>query len=218
MGTTKNGLLRGVSGQVGPVVVVNDINRSIVRIMPKESSKPPKLSQLDTRAKFLVVSKFVTAAKKVLQIGYQYYDQRVKPLNAAIAYHLDNALTGIYPNYKIDPAKVVVSKAFGDLQPQNIEISAVAGGLINVVWNPAEGFADPGEVMDRGLDKAVFLAYNETKQLTLTLLGITRESGKLSAKAPRIFVGDKLHVYFFFATDDGQVSPSTYLGSITPLT
>lgn len=53
MRKTLNGLLKGVSGSVGPVVVARGQgDEDIVRIKPSKSTKPKKQSQLDQQSIF----------------------------------------------------------------------------------------------------------------------------------------------------------------------
>ena len=217
MGTTKNGLLKGISGQVGPVQVCDGEGVSIVKIMPKASTKPPKQSQLDQRAIFKTVIKFVTQIQKILDIGYQSYVGAVKPLNAAMSYHLKNAVTGIAPDKKLDFTKVQISKRSGLEEDHTAAAVPAAGNLINLTWDPSEDF-DKVEQLERNLDHGMLLVYSETKGLSYTNLGgPTRSEAAYSARLPRVFIGDKVHCYFFFASIDGKVSNSQYLGAMVVL-
>ena len=218
MGTTKNGLLRGVSGQVGPVVVANGIDRSIVRIMPKESTKAPKLSALTQRAVFKVATKFVTQTKAVMYAGYQAYKDNIKPLNAALSYHVRNAVSGTYPDFKINPEKVKISKDNGGLKEEkDAAVVAATGTTLNITWDSTMYYTDP-ELEDRNQDTTLVLVYDETKSITLTAVGAgTRGLSKQSVRLPRVFAGDKVHVYFCFVSLDGKVSNSQYLNTVVVL-
>lgn len=215
MGTTKNGLLRGLSGKVGPVIVSNGNDLSIIRIIPKVSKKPPKKLQLVQRARFKVGTKFVRQIKDVLEIGYQSYTEAVKPLNAAVSYHVKNAVTGIYPNFKIDPSGIKISIDNGGLREEfSTTVVAVSGATLNITWNPGAEYFGP-ELVDRNLDETVVLIYDETKGITLTAIRTARRGhGRLVLLLPKAFTGGRLHVYFFFVSEEGGVSNSQYLGSV----
>lgn len=218
MGTTKNGLLRGVSGQVGPVVVANGNGRSIVRIMPKDSTKAPKLSALTQRANFKMVTKFVTQTKAVMSVGYQAYKDNIKPLNAALSYHVRNAVSGTYPDFKINLEKVKISKDDGGLkEEQSAAVVAAAGAILNISWDSTMYYTVP-ELEDRNLDETLVLVYDESKSISLSAVGAgTRGLSKQAVRLPKVFAGDKVHVYFCFVSQDGKVSNSQYLNTVVVL-
>ncbi|WP_158800626.1 DUF6266 family protein [Pedobacter sp. L105] len=219
MATTENGLLRGLRGSVGPVVVSNGDGVSIVRIKPKKTTKAPQQSQIDQRANFKMVSDFVTQHQKLLKIGFQAYQGAVKPLNAVSSYLLKNAIIGTSPNYEFDFTKVKLSKDGGGLLQEFYASAAVAtGSVLNITWDP-KGLYNDADLIERNLDSAYVMAYDEVKGVSVQLLdGPTRDKGELSFRMPRAFIGDKTHVYFFFVSVDGKVSNTQYLGSVVPLT
>jgi hypothetical protein len=45
-----------------------------------------------------------------LRTGWKLYAHRQSSFNAAMSYTLANAITGTYPDYAIDPGKVLVSR------------------------------------------------------------------------------------------------------------
>lgn len=215
MATTKKGLLRGVRGRVGPVVVCDAGDKSIVKIRPQKSKKAPKLPQLSQRAAFKMVKQFVDKTQDIMRIGYYDYLRKERPLNAATAYHLKNAVTGTYPDFKIDPVKIKISRDQGGLKQEfNASVSIDADDILKISWDFAAIY-NPFEMLKRKLDRAVVLIFNETKLLTSTSTGkVTRAAGKLEANLPKVFQGDRLHCYFFFAAVDGKVSNSQYLGVV----
>lgn len=139
-------------------------------------------------------------------------------INAAVQYHLKNAVTGVSPNFKIDYTKVQISKDKGGLENYgDAEIVPAAGAILNLTWDPAGAYSEAQQLV-RNLDKGVFLLYDETKNLTFyDVDSITRGEGKFSIHLPRIFVGGTLHSWFFFASADGKVSKSQYLGTTVAL-
>lgn len=209
---TTSSLLAGLSGQVGPVQVCGSDGASIVKIMPKATKKDPTQTQVDQRLIFKMVIDFVAQTQKVMRIGYQAYTGAEKPLAAASSYHLKNSITGVSPTFKIDLTKVVVTKKGGGLQEDHTAVATMAAGaLYNIAWDPIGGF-DADDLVVRNLDKAVLLIVDETKGISYTSAGgTTRVAGALSVKLPRVFVGDTLHGYFFFAASNGKVSNSQYL-------
>ncbi|WP_158796182.1 DUF6266 family protein [Pedobacter sp. L105] len=219
MATTKNGLLRGLSGKVGPIVVCKGKDKSIVKILPKKTTKAPKLPQLSQRAIFKMVKQFIDQTQQVMRIGYYDYLHTERPLNAATAYHLKNAVIGVYPDFTMDAVKIKVSRDQGGLKQEfNATVSIDAGDILKVSWDFATIY-NPFEMLKRKLDQAVLLIFDETKQLTSSRIGeVTRAAGKLEVSLPKAFQGDQLHCYFFFAAEDGKVSNTQYLGVISNYT
>lgn len=215
MATTKKGLLRGLSGRVGPVVVCEGGDKSIVKIRPKKSTTAPKLPQLSQRAIFKMVKQFVDQTQDIMRIGYYDYLKRERPLNASTAYHLKNAVTGVYPDIQIDPVKIKVSRDNGGLKEEfSASVSVAADGVLTVIWNPATVY-NPFEMLKRKLDRAIVMVFDQTKGITYTRLDAAiRGEGMLVVNLPKVFKGDQLHCYFFFAAMDGEVSNSQYLGVV----
>ena len=219
MGTTRNGLLRSINGRVGPVVVANsDDDVSIVRILPKLSTKPPKQAQLNQREIFKAVMKFVKQNQEVMRIGYQSYKGAVKPLNAAASFILKNAVTGVYPNYKIDYSAVQTSEDSGAIGGvAESTMVPVAGGKVTITWDPTQSYSGTKELL-RNLDDAVIMLLNETSGYAGSRTGLaTRGSGTATVRIPISHPGDKVHAWLFFASVDGKVTPSQYMGPIVAL-
>ncbi len=214
MGKLENGLLRGVRGLVGPIVVAKGIGVSIVRIKGEKTSKPPKQSQVNQRNRFKRAIKFVTQTKSVMSIGYQYYTGGViKPLNAAMRDLLDNGITGVSPDYKIDFPNVQISKSEGGLKEEhNAVLAATAGQNLTVSWDAEEVYST-NDLLIRNLDKVMILLYNETNDMSFTSVGdVTRAEGTKTIHLPRVFVGGKVHGWMFFSSAEGNVSNSQYMG------
>ncbi|MDR3326517.1 MAG: DUF6266 family protein [Prevotellaceae bacterium] len=59
------------------------------------------------------------------------------PFNAATSYTLANAIIGTYPDYEIDPSKVLVSR--GSLTPAANASATSTGGSIEFSWDDNSG-------------------------------------------------------------------------------
>lgn len=215
MGTIRNGLLKGIRGRVGPVVVTKfNKEKSIVKILPNKTRKAPKIAQKVQRARFRTGQKFVISANSLISIGYRNNKAKAKPLEAACSYHVKNAVQGEYPDFSIDPSKIIISIDHGGLKHErSAKMSMVKCNIVEVTWDTA-GKYNPCELLDRNNDDTLFLLYNETKGTLYMGEKVMRREGTLSRKIPSKNVGDVIHGYFFFAAKDGKVSNSQYLGSI----
>lgn len=214
MGKFLQGILGGVSGLVGTVVGASVRGIATVRIRPKKSSKAPSLAQINQRNVFRAITEFVFTAQPVVQIGYQSYKGSVSAINAAVQYHLKNAVTGVSPNFRIDYTKVKLSRDKGGLENYgDAAIVAVAGANLNLTWDPAGAYSE-AEQLIRKQDRGVFLLYDETNDLSFSNVDtMTRGDGKFTIHLPKMLVGGTLHSWFFFVSADGKVSKSQYLGT-----
>lgn len=219
MGKFLQGILGGVSGLVGTVVGASVHGVPTVRIRPKKSTKAPSQAQINQRNIFSAVTNFVFTALDIVQVGYQYYNgSRLSAANAAVQYHLKNAITGVSPNRKIDYSKVKLSKDIGGLETySDVAVENAAGVNLNLTWDPAEGYSEAQQLI-RNQDKGIFYLYDETSGYSfINNEDITRGDGKFKIHLSRIFIGGKTHSWFFFASADGKVSRTQYLGAIVPL-
>jgi hypothetical protein len=111
MGRIKKGILGGFSGKVGTVVGANWKSISYMRSLPQKVKNPRTLPQLKQRSKFTLVVNLLRPMLPLLRVGWkQYAHGRQSAFNAATSYTLANAIIGEYPDYKIDPKKVMISR------------------------------------------------------------------------------------------------------------
>lgn len=215
MGKIPNGILGAVTGTVGTVVGAVIRGVATIRTRPKKSTKPAVQAQINQRSKFGLVTSFFSPITDLINLGYQAFNTVMSPSNEAVKYHLDNAVTGVYPDYKLDMSKVVISK--GKLPGSStIEAVAVAGANINITWDSSAEFGEV-DLLARNLDYGVMVVYNElTESFFLNRHGLTRAAKSQPMHFPRAYVGPKLHLWFFFVREDGKlVSKSQYLGAFT---
>ena len=121
---------------------------------------------------------------------------------------LNYAITGDSPNYRIDYAKVLVSR--GRLHNESNEAVKAEAGQVVFTWSYE---ADPEIAAN---DKALLVVYCEAlNQCLYTLKGADRSTGTASIAAAR-FKGQEVHTWLAFISADGkQTSPSKYTGVVT---
>ena len=170
-------------------------------------SNPRTEAQMNQRAKFSAVLKFLQPLAPFLRIGFKNYAVGMTAFNAAMSINIQNALTGIYPSYDIDYSKAVVSRGTlpGALNP--VTVSAIAG-TVRFTWdnNSWETNASPD-------DQAVLVVYNPTKQAVVSVIGsITRAVGAQTVTLPNSFSGDEVQCYIAFINANQSVlSDSQYV-------
>jgi hypothetical protein len=213
MGKFLKGILGGFSGKVGNVIGAYWRGIDYMRSLPRKSNKPPTEAQLKQRMAFALVAGFLRPIGVLIKVGYQSYKGKQTPMNAAFAYHLEHAVTGIYPNLTMDLPEVIISK--GNLLAAFLpDVASSVAGEVTFSWinNAAVGSTD-------GTDKATVLIYNPTKNLfTYVQAAAIRSALTYTLEVPMDYSTDVVHAWIGFVKANGkEVSDSTYLGTVTVL-
>ena len=211
MGTIKKGILGGFSGKVGTVVGASWKGISYTRSLPQKVRNPRTQGQVSQRTKFAVTLNFLKPMNGLLRTGWKLYANRQSPINAAMSYALANAIIGTFPNYAIDPSKVLISR--GGLAPAlNASATAAAGASITFDWDNNSGSSAAKQT-----DKALLAVVNPAKsEAVFDAEGAERSTGTQSVNLPADWVGESVEVYIGFISEDGrEVANSVYLGSVT---
>lgn len=211
MGTIRNGANGGFSGKAGSVIGSRWNDISYIKGLPKISTKPASLKQLDQKARFAAVLKFMGPIKDMLLLGYRGQKSgRTTGFNLGIQHALGNAVTGIYPDYGLDKSKLQISK--GTVQPpSSLVVSSAVAGSLDVAWSP--------QINDLNAfpeDAMVVLLYNEQQNFFLSYTKVGARSDMGSAlEIPADFSGQTVHAYFFYVSRNGdRQSPTTYVAPI----
>ena len=209
MGTIKKGILGGFSGKVGTVVGGSWKGISYMRSLPQKVKNPRTAGQVSQRSKFALTMNFLKPMTAFLRTGWKLYAHRQSPINAAMSHALANAVTGAYPDYEIDPSKVLVSR--GSLTPATNATADAAGSRIEFMWDDNSGIGSA-----KLTDKALIAIANPTKGEAVTInAGEERMTGAQAVAIPADWSGDEVQVYLGFISEDGkEVSNSAYLGAI----
>ena len=213
MSTIKQGILGGFSGKTGTVIGSSWKGISVIRGIAPSIAQPNTAAQLQQRAKFSVMGKFLRPLIPFLRIGFKNQAIKMSGFNAAMSYNLVNALTGTYPVYEVDYSKALVSQGNlpGALNP---EVTSTTAGEIEYTWedNSSDTNASPN-------DKALLVVYNPAKNKVVTVVdGNTRSGGSQSITLPANFIGDEVQFYISFSTAKQTViSNSEFVGGIIVL-
>jgi len=208
MGTFIKGILGGFSGKVGNVIGSFWRGIDYMRSLPRKSTRPATPAQLEQRMTFGLVTGFLRAMSALIKIGYQQYKGKTTPMNAAVAYHIANAVTGVYPALAIDFTKVVFSK--GNLQKPGLPaVSIATPGQIDFSWT---NNAPIGTT--QGTDLATLFVYCPALSQSVILRGAAARSALgFDLLVPGDFAGETVHCWIAFVSVNGkEVSDSTYIG------
>jgi len=212
MGTISKGILGGFSGKVGTVVGANWRGKDIIRSLPKKSQRTATEQQMIVRAKFTLVTQFLTPVAAILRSHFGQSAGERSRRNLAVSYHIREAVTGTYPDFTLDYQKVVITK--GELPGlQEPGVTPEAGGNLAITWedNSTQGLAKPEDTL-------LAVVYNPVKNLFEDRQVALRSALTYDMSVPANWAGDSVHLWLSFVGVDGKVrSTSYYAGSLTVL-
>jgi hypothetical protein len=211
MGIINQGILGGVSGQVGNVIGGTWKGIDYLRIKPSSVANPRTEGQVDQRSKFSIVLKFLQPMTDFLRVGFKKYANKMTQFNAAMSYNLNNSITGAYPNFMVDYASALVSR--GNLTvAANGAASSPSAGNVEVTWTDNSGSGSA-----QATDKALIALLNTTRgEAVFTTAGPERSAGLATIPVPSEYTGEDVEVFLGFVSEDGtKVANSVYLGSVT---
>lgn len=200
MGAIKQGILGGFSGKVGTVIGFVKNGMAFMKGLATSHADAHSPAQQAQRAKFSLVINFLRPLVALLRIGFKDASSTMSGFNAAMAYTMKNAVTGIYPDLVIDYTKVLVCRGNlpGALNPTAL---AIVAGIVDFAWdnNAWDAGAD-------ATDKVVLVIYNPAKQISVSVIGdATRADGIESIELPDLFSQDEVQCYMGFTNATQQV-------------
>lgn len=192
---------------VGGIVGYSRLGRDYFRSLASHVFNPQTESQMEHRAKFATVSKFMTGLSAVWRYGYRWKKGEGRSSATCMFSQIyDEAVTGNYHDgFTIDPTKVQMSQ--GNLTTLHSIAASVATATqtITVSWsdNTGVGNAEPN-------DQLSIMAYNPTKKTSmLETHKAPREAETASMTYPSSWAGDTIYVYAFL--DNGQEAANSIL-------
>ena len=210
MGTIKQGILGGFSGKVGTVIGGNWKGIDYMRSKAASVSNPKTEAQLDQRARFGAALKFLQPLTSFLRVGFKNYAVKMTAFNSAMSYNLNNALSGVYPEYFIDYASALVSRGTlpGALNPQ---VQSSTLGQVDFTWQDNSQDANAS-----ANDKVLLVVFNPAKQLAITIVGGNdRAAGGQAVTVPSSFAGDQVECFIAFQNlNQSVLSNSVYAGPV----
>ena len=210
MDTVSKNIFGEISGKVGKFVYSSWKGKPYVRSLPEHVSNPKTQGQLEQRAKFKTMIRFLQPLTLFLRVGFYKKTSTMSPFNSAMSYNYKNALAGSYPDYSIDYSKVLVSHGLlpGAVNP---EARLTPAGEIEFTWE--NNSIAIGAMSD---DKVLLVVYNSDKQEVVTIMGGNlRSGGSQMVVVPSTFAGNEVYCYIAFQNDyKSVVSDSQFVGGI----
>lgn len=211
MGRIRNGGNGAFSGKAGSFIGSNWRDINYIKGIPKISNKPKSDKQLEQQAKFALAVRFLLPVKRQINIGFSKIKQgRSTSFNAAVQQILNNAITGIYPDFEIDFPYVAFSH--GSLSaPEAVTITPEPGSLV-LSWDVS--VYAPNAYPD---DLLTVLVYEpESNTYVMGPPNSERSLGEVTVALPAHWTGKSAHVYMYYMSKQtGELSPTLYAGSET---
>lgn len=180
-----------------------------LRNIAKKSSKGPSVDQLAVQAKLVLAANQLARIKTVLNLGFN--DKKLNKItgyNAAVREFINNAITGVYPDFSVDYAKIQLSK--GSLNQLKQVTMIPSGNLLEFTWMSRADI-----MLGNSDDEVLVLLYNSTADEYMTNMTAKRDDGVLLLELADT-IGDNLEVWLFCVSKDRKsVSTSQYIGAFT---
>lgn len=209
MGTIKKGILGGFSGKVGNVVGASWRGIEYIRSLPANVFNPRTEGQVKQRTKFSIIGRMLKTFVPIIRVGFAASAGRGKSTySEAMKYNVLNAVTGLYPDFEIDFAKLKVAagKLYG---AANASATCTAGSL-SFVWDT--------DLLNNAsaTDKVILMAYNQAlNETAYHMQAAARADGSGSLDVPPTWDGELVDTYMAFTSEDGRlVSNSVHTGRV----
>ena len=213
MGTFEQGYMGPFRGKLGTAVGSRWKGLYVLRSRPpRKRTGPSSENQLEVQAKFLLMTKFLRPLTDLLNQAFKKSAVNMSGANKAFAEN-KKAVTGAYPDFAIDYAKVVLSAGNFDNAGDPAAKSAEAGKLV-FTWT------DNSKANRKTLisDLAFVAAYSgELNSWIFEPKAATRNAGTFTLDVAE-FSGKPIQTYIGFMSADGKkVSTSLFTGAVNVL-
>ena len=209
MGKLTGGIDYDMIGRTGNHVGRRVRGVNIISMRPAKSNRPPTQLQLNQQIQFGLMTSWLSWIGSFIKIGFQNYDAGRSPMNAAVSYNLENAITGVSPNYAIDYGKVLFSRGVLS-KAMDLVMATTEDAQLDFTWAVSTN-SMPGAPTD----KAVFIVYNPSKQeFVMSGAGPVRLTLSYDMALPSNFSGDNVQVWMVFVSADGKkVSDTQFIAA-----
>jgi Family of unknown function (DUF6266) len=212
MGTFKKGILGGFKGTVGTVVGSDWKGITVMRSRPKDRKGGFSPSQLEQQARFALMIKFLQPLADFMNLTYKKVASKMSGFNKVFSDNIKNAVTGVYPAFTVDYAKVLLSK--GSLpNAGNPLVASTVAGKLSFTWTDNSG-------VSKALisDIAFIAVYNEElNHWIFNPNAAVRNAGAYTLDVSA-FSGKPVQTYIgFMSADRNRTANSQYTGKVTVL-
>jgi hypothetical protein len=208
MATLRKGILGGFSGKVGGVVGSTWKGKQVVKGLPAPRKTGPSPAQLEQQARFGQLVSFLRPVTPLLNQAFEKSNLNMSAFNKALSNN-QSAVTGIYPDFKIDYTKVILCKGY----IRNGEVTkAVAGSegklILSVCKSSLYSIAAIWTLF-------FIAAYEEESGQWIYIMNPKSAGDQMYELDLSPFRSKSVHTYAGFMAATGSSTISLYTGMIT---
>lgn len=210
MAIVQNPITGRTRKKFGSAVFSKQFGKNTMRTKPIEVRNPKTQLQKEQRSKFSIMVALARLFMGFIRVSFKQAATGMSPFNVFVRSNISTAITGVFPNYAVDFANLIISK--GTLTGVDAgETLAVAGHKVDIIWVDNSGNGDA-----LATDKVMALIINNTKKaIVQDMVTKTRADASLSLTVPATWVGNQVHVFLAFKTPAGdRISDSSFLASV----
>lgn len=210
MGKASQGVFGGWTNKVGNVVGRFRGGVNIYSIYQPNVSNPKTTAQKQGRRIFTMCTQFLSKVGQIASIGFKNQKSGNYWMGEGIKANYGDAVTGSWPSYVLNFAKLLVSK--GNLDNPYAPSCSAQGTDLTFSWTDNSGI---GNALDT--DLIGIAVYNKDKnEAVCDSASAPRSARTGSFSTPSAWTGDKVEVYLMaHRADDSMVSTSLFLGEFT---
>jgi len=209
MAILEKGLYGSFTGKAGNMVGRNLGGQHVLTGEHEKPKTPLTVKQMDYFAKFAMVSNFLSYISELISLGFKPAKRKHSPMNIALSYNLEHAVTDTGPDWKILFPKLSISKGSVE-EPLRAEAKALPAAVLEFTW--AAGMITRH---NNYTDTLMLMVYNPLKKAFVTQINAAeRRDLSYSLQLPVEFAGDQVHCYLSFIGYKKQASDSIYVGPI----
>lgn len=208
MAVFKNGPNGSFSGKVGSVVGYKWKGIDVIRGLPRKSHKPRSEARLANEQAMKLMMGALTEIKSFIRVSFHKAAEplNMSAFNLALSINKKQALTGQYPDLKIDWTKFLVSQ--GNLPGVEGARAEWAHNGLRVTWQDNSGTGGAYRT-----DRLSVLIYSpELDQWFFPLEGTTRDAVEFSIAAKDYWIHREIQVFLcFMAFGNERISESQHI-------
>jgi hypothetical protein len=211
MGKYNQGVLGEFSGKVGPVVGSSWKGIGYLRSKPRKAKKRDVSLKIEIqRAKFKLASNFIKAIASLLAITFPETKAKATGRNNALASLLQQAVTGDYPDLRIEYSKVFMASGSLSLTI-NPAATSTEPGVINFTWKDGTGYGNA-----KATDRPILIAFCESLNACSFIVSDAPRSAEAATLPVQLFSGKQVYTWISFLSENGKdVATSSYTGAVT---
>jgi hypothetical protein len=212
MGQISVGILGGFSGKVGTVVGSNWRGLDTMRAKPKfKKNRKFSDNQLMQQSRFSVMTAFLAPIRFFLELGYRNFSTGQTGYNAALSFNMQQAITGEYPNFKVDYPQILLCDG---MLTGAINATAANNGSGSLIFDWVDNSKPLEPSGPNATDDLMVITYcPATQEFNYSIGDAVRADGTYSMLCPSSFVSTPLHSWIAFKSKiTKKVSKTFYLG------